>query len=80
MNKDKHVIKLIIVQRLKRTGHSNRMDNDRTTNNVFFGDLISKVSAEEAKLRWRECLENDLKILNITNWNTGEKKVIDLLS
>jgi hypothetical protein len=52
---------VIIVRRLELPGHLVRMSDDRAVKIVFLGKPDGRRKAGRPKVRWLDCIENDLK-------------------
>jgi hypothetical protein len=55
------IVTTIKVRRLERAGHLVRMPDDRTVKKAFLGKLGGRRNVGRPKLRWLDCIENDLK-------------------
>ena len=75
MYKKQNTVTTINVWRLERAGHLVRMSDDRNVKNVFLGKPDEKRRAATPKLRWLDCIENDLKLMGIKRWR---KKAEDI--
>jgi hypothetical protein len=51
----------IKVRRLEWAGHVVRMSDDRTVKKIFLGKPDGSRKVARPKLRWLDCIENDLK-------------------
>ena len=56
-----NIVTTIKVRRLEWAGHLVRMSDDRTVKKVFLGKLDGRRKAGRPKLRWLNCIGNDLK-------------------
>jgi hypothetical protein len=45
-----------------------RMSDDRTVKKVFLGKPAGRRKAGRPKLKWLDCIENDLKSLGVKRW------------
>jgi hypothetical protein len=45
-----------------------RMSVDRTIKKVFLGKPDGRRKAGRPKLRWLDCIENDLKLMGVRRW------------
>jgi hypothetical protein len=48
--------------------HLVRMSDDRTVKNVFVGKPDGRRKAGRPKLRWLDCIENNLKSMGVKRW------------
>jgi hypothetical protein len=69
-----NTVTTIKVRRLECAGHLVRMCDDRTVKKVFLGKPDGRREAGRPKLRWLDCIENDLKWMGVKRWR---KKVGD---
>jgi hypothetical protein len=46
------------------------MSDDRTVKKVFLGKPDGRRKAGRPKLRWLDCIENDLKSMCVKRWRT----------
>jgi hypothetical protein len=44
------------------------MSDDRTVKKVFLGTADGRRKAGRPKLRWLDCIENDLKSMGVKRW------------
>jgi hypothetical protein len=58
----------INVRRLERAGHLVRKSGDRTVKKVFLWKPDGRREAGRPKLRWLDCIENDLKSVDVKRW------------
>jgi hypothetical protein len=49
-------------------GWSCGKNDDRTVNKVFLGKPDGRRKAGRPKLRWLDCIENDLKSMGVNRW------------
>lgn len=68
--KDSDIIKFIKIGRLRYAGHICRMDPSSLTYRIFNHKPIGTRKRGRPKLRWTDCVEEDLKILGVKNWKT----------
>jgi hypothetical protein len=57
-----NVVTCITVKRLAWAGHLMRMNNDRTLKKIFNTKLDGDRSAGRPKLRWEDCVDQDMRI------------------
>ncbi|GFX95670.1 uncharacterized protein TNCV_4885961 [Trichonephila clavipes] len=62
------IVNFIKLQRIKWAGHVVRMDENRTTKQVFNAQTIGTQRKVRANLRWIDDLEKDLLVLRTKNW------------
>jgi hypothetical protein len=62
------IVKTINVRSLEWAGHLVRMSDDRTVKKVFLGKPDRRRKAGRPKLRWSDCIENDLKSMGVKRW------------
>jgi hypothetical protein len=69
------------IKRLERASHLVRMSDDRTVNNVFLGKPDGIRTAGRPKLRWLDCIEEDLKSMAVKRWrkNAEDRSVCDII-
>jgi hypothetical protein len=58
----------IQVRKLESAGHLVRMSDDRAVKKVFLGKTGGRRQAGRPKLRWFDCIENDLKSMGVKRW------------
>jgi len=63
----------INVWRLEWAGHLVRMSDDRNIKKVFLGKPDGKDA--RPKLRWLDCIENDLKLMCINRWRKKAENI-----
>jgi hypothetical protein len=44
------------------------MSDDRTVNKVFLGKSDGRRKVGRPKVRWLDCIENDLKFMGVKRW------------
>jgi hypothetical protein len=44
------------------------LPDDRTVKKVFLGKADGRRKAGRPKLRWLDCIENDLKLMGVKRW------------
>jgi hypothetical protein len=71
-----NIVTIIIVRRLEWAGHVVRMSDDRTVKKVFLGKPDGRRKARRPKLRWLNCIENDLKLMGVTRWRKKGRRQI----
>jgi hypothetical protein len=62
------IVTSIKVRRLEWAGHVVRMDDERTAKRVFLGNPGGRRKPERPRLRWLDCVEDDLKTLGVRRW------------
>ena len=70
------VEKIVIKNQLRWAGHLVRMDDDRLPKRLFYGELpIGKRPRNRPKKRFRDCLKDSLKAvnINISDWELAAK-------
>jgi hypothetical protein len=58
----------IKVRRLEWAGHVVRMDDERMVKRMFLANPGGRSKPRRPRLRWLDCLENDLKTLGVRRW------------
>jgi hypothetical protein len=58
----------INVRRFERTGHVVRIDDERMVKRVFLGNPGGRTKLGRPRLRWLDCVEDDLKTLGVRRW------------
>jgi hypothetical protein len=56
------------VRRLEWAGHLVRMSDDKTVKKVFVGKPDGRRKAGRPKLRWLDCIVNELKSMGVKRW------------
>ena len=56
------------VTKLELTGDLVRMSDDRHVKKIFLGKPNGKRKTGRPKLRWLNCLENDVKSMGVQRW------------
>lgn len=59
-------------------GHVVRMSVDRTIKKVFLGKADGQKKSGRPRLRWLDCIENDLKSMSIKRWGKKSEDVYGL--
>ncbi|GFS73798.1 endonuclease-reverse transcriptase [Trichonephila clavipes] len=72
--KEADVIKSIKIGCLRFTGHICRMDLSSLAFKIFNYKPIGTRTRGRPKLRWADCVEDDFKVLKVTNWRTIAKR------
>jgi hypothetical protein len=67
------IVTTILVRRLERTGHLVRMSDDRTVKKIFLGTPNGRRKVGRPKLRWLDCVENDMKSMGVKRWRHKEE-------
>jgi hypothetical protein len=62
------VLTTIQVGRLEWGGHLVRMSDERAVKIEFLGKPDGRNQTERPKLRWLDCIENDLKSVGVKRW------------
>jgi hypothetical protein len=68
MYRKPNIVTTITVRKLEWAGHVVRMSDDRTVRKVFVGKPDGRRKAGRPKLRWLDCIENDLKSIGVKRW------------
>jgi hypothetical protein len=68
MYRKTNIVTTIKVRRLEWAGHVVRMSDDRTVKKVFLGQPYGRKKAGRPKLRWLDCIKNDLKLMDVKRW------------
>jgi hypothetical protein len=68
MYRKPNIVTTLKVRRLEWAGHVVRMSDDRTEKKVFLGKPVARREAGRPKLRWLDCIENDLKSMCVKRW------------
>jgi hypothetical protein len=63
-----NIVTTIKVRRLEWAGHVVRMSDDRTVQKVFLGQPYGRKKTGRPKLRWLDCIKNDLKSMGVKRW------------
>jgi hypothetical protein len=53
---------------LEWAGHIVRVDDERMVKRVFLGNPGGRKKPKRPRLRWLDCVEDDLKILGVRRW------------
>jgi hypothetical protein len=53
---------------LEWAGHVVRVDDERMVKRVFLGNPEGRKKPKRPRLRWLDCVEDDLKILGVRRW------------
>jgi hypothetical protein len=61
------------VRQLEWAGHVVRMDDERMVKRVFLGDPGGRRKPRRPRLRWLDCVEDDLKTLGVRRWRKMAK-------
>jgi hypothetical protein len=62
------IVTSIKVRRLEWAGHVVRMDDERMVKRVFLGNPGGRRKPRRPRLRWLDCVEDDLKTLGVRRW------------
>jgi hypothetical protein len=62
------VTTITVRRRLEWVGHLVRMSRDGTVKKVFLGRTDGRRKVGRPKLRWLDCIENDLKFMGVKKW------------
>jgi hypothetical protein len=68
MYRKPNIVTTIKVRRLEWAGHLVRMSDFRSVKKVFLGKPDGRRKAGRPKLRWLDCIENDLKSMVVKRW------------
>jgi hypothetical protein len=68
MYRKPNIVTTIKARRLEWAGHLVRMSDDRTVKKVFLGEPDGRRKARRPKLRWLDCIENELKAMDVKRW------------
>jgi hypothetical protein len=63
-----NIISYIKVKRLAWAGHLMYMNDNRTTNNIFITKLDGVRRVGRTKMRWKDGVDQDMRILEVKNW------------
>ena len=63
-----NIVTTIEIRRLQWVGHVVRMSDGRTVKTVFLGRPDGSRKTGRPKLRWFDCIENDLKLMHVKRW------------
>jgi len=63
-----NTVNCIKVKRLAWAGHLVRMNNDRTLKKVFNTKPVGARSVGRSKLRWKDGVDQDMRMLGVKNW------------
>jgi len=63
-----NIVTYIKVKRLAWAGHLMRMNNDRTLKKISDTNPDGVRSVGRQKLRWEDCVDQDIRILGVRNW------------
>ncbi|GFS89112.1 hypothetical protein TNCV_1258641 [Trichonephila clavipes] len=63
--------KFIKIGRLRFVGHICHMDSSSLTFRINSYKTIEIRTGGRLKLRWVDCVEDDFKVLRVTNWRTA---------
>jgi hypothetical protein len=74
MYRKPNIVTTIIVRRPEWAGHLVRMSDDRTVKKVCLGKPDGRRKLVRPKLRWLDCIKNELKYMGVKSWR---KKVED---
>jgi hypothetical protein len=74
------IVTSIIVRRLEWAGHIARMDDEKVVKRVFLGNPGGRRKLGRPRLRWLDCVEDDLKTMGVRRWRKGWKIVKNGLS
>ena len=73
MNCSLCVLTTIQVGRLEWAGHLVKMSDEKAVKIVFLGKPDGRSQAGRPKLRWLDCIENDLKSVVVKRWRKKEE-------
>jgi hypothetical protein len=62
------IVTSIKARRLEWAGHVVRMDDERMVKSVFLGNPGGRRKPGRPRLRWLDCVEDDLKTLGVRRW------------
>jgi hypothetical protein len=65
MYRKPNILTTIKARRLEWAGHLVRMSDGRTVKKVFVGKPDGRRKAGRPKLRWLDCIENDVKSMGV---------------
>jgi len=68
MSKGENIVKWIKGLRISWLGHLERMEDDRTPQNIFTQELEGTRRRERPRKRWKEEVERDLQVLRVRRW------------
>jgi hypothetical protein len=63
-----NIVTTIKVRRLEWARYLGRMSDDRTVKKIFLGKRGGRREVGRPKLRWMDCIENDLKLVGVKRW------------
>jgi hypothetical protein len=63
-----NIVNYIKVKRLAWAGHLVRMNNDKTPKKIFNTKPDGARSVGRLKLRWKDSVDQDMRILGVNNW------------
>lgn len=66
--KDCSIVAFIKSVRIRWVGHVQRMNDSRTAKKVLLGSIGGDRAQGRPRKRWIDCVESDLRQLNIVNW------------
>jgi hypothetical protein len=70
---DLDIVSFIRINRLRRIGHVNRMDNKRMVYQVFANQPQGRWPKGRPKSRWWVCVYSDIRKWKIRNWEQRSK-------
>jgi hypothetical protein len=73
-----NIVTTIKVRRLEWAGHLVRMSDARTATTVFLGKPDGRRKAGRPKLRWLDCIENDLKSMGVNEIEEESRRQIHM--
>jgi hypothetical protein len=75
MYRKTNVVTIIKLRRLEWAGHLVSISDDRTVEKVFVGRPDGRRNAGRPKLRWLDCIQNDLKLVGVKSWEEEDRSV-----
>lgn len=66
--KEPNIVTSIKIRRLEWVGHLIRMEDERMAKMIFTGTLEGKRDRGRPRLRWLDCIEEDLRKVGIRRW------------
>lgn len=74
MYREADIVNYIKVNRMKFAGHLCRLNPSSLTSRVFHFKPIGTRTRGRPRLRWVDCVDEDLKIIKVVNWRTVSGK------
>jgi hypothetical protein len=68
MYRKPYIVTTIKLKRSYWAGYVVRMSDDGTVKKVFLGKPDGRRKAGRPKLRWLDCIENDLQLMGVKRW------------